>query len=114
MVLKIAIAKIYYDLLHSSEVVLLILLKDALKQSIKYQAWLLKALFPENTAITAITAILGCCFNGQIWKSSAARIKSVVHVCLTGNATKEILKDVGIVVGTKITTKRTLLIFRAN
>ena len=111
MVLKIAIAKIYYDLLHSSEVVLLILLKDALKQSIKYQAWLLKALFPENTAITGI---LGCCFNGQIWQSSAARIKSVVHVCLIGNATKEILKDVGIVVGTKITTKRTLLIFRAN
>lgn len=33
------------------------------------------------------------------------RVKSLVFVCLAGNAAKEILKDIGIVVGTKITTK---------
>jgi len=32
------------------------------------------------------------------------RVKSLVYACLTGNAAKEILKDIGIVVGTKITT----------
>jgi len=31
------------------------------------------------------------------------RIKSLVYVCLTGNAAKEILKDIGIVIGTKLT-----------
>ena len=32
------------------------------------------------------------------------RVKSLVYACLTGNAAKDILKDIGIVVGTKITT----------
>lgn len=32
------------------------------------------------------------------------RVKSLVYVCLTGNAAKNILKDIGIVVGTKLTT----------
>lgn len=32
------------------------------------------------------------------------RVKSLVYACLTGNAAKEILKDIGIVVGTKLTT----------
>ena len=32
------------------------------------------------------------------------RVKSLVYACLAGNAAKDILKDVGIVVGTKITT----------
>ena len=31
------------------------------------------------------------------------RVKSLVYVCLTGNAGKDILKDIGIVVGRKIT-----------
>jgi hypothetical protein len=32
------------------------------------------------------------------------RIKSLVYACLTGNVAKAILKDIGIVVGTKLTT----------
>ena len=32
------------------------------------------------------------------------RVKSLVYACLTGNAAKEILKDIGVVVGTKLTT----------
>ena len=32
------------------------------------------------------------------------RVKALVYVCLTGNAAKEILKDIGVVVGTKLTT----------
>jgi len=32
------------------------------------------------------------------------RVKSLVYACLTGNAAKEILKDIGIVIGTKLTT----------
>jgi len=32
------------------------------------------------------------------------RVKSLVYACLTGNAAKDILKDIGIVVGTKLTT----------
>ncbi|PCI21781.1 MAG: EcsC family protein [SAR324 cluster bacterium] len=31
------------------------------------------------------------------------RVKSLVYVCLTGNAAKDILKDIGVVVGTKLT-----------
>lgn len=31
------------------------------------------------------------------------RVKSLVYVCLTGNAAKDILKDIGIVVGRKLT-----------
>jgi hypothetical protein len=33
------------------------------------------------------------------------RVKSLVYVCLAGNAAKDILKDIGIVVGTKLTTQ---------
>lgn len=32
------------------------------------------------------------------------KVKTLVYACLTGNAAKDILKDVGIVVGTKMTT----------
>ena len=32
------------------------------------------------------------------------RVKTLVYVCLTGNAAREVLKDVGVVVGTKLTT----------
>lgn len=32
------------------------------------------------------------------------RVKSLVYACLTGNAAKDILKDIGVVVGTKLTT----------
>ena len=32
------------------------------------------------------------------------RVKSLVYACLAGNAAKDILKDIGIVVGTKLTT----------
>ncbi|WP_252180286.1 EcsC family protein [Endozoicomonas sp. 4G] len=32
------------------------------------------------------------------------RVKSLVYACLTGNAAKDILKDIGIVVGKKLTT----------
>lgn len=32
------------------------------------------------------------------------KVKSLVYACLAGNAAKDILKDVGIVVGTKLTT----------
>lgn len=32
------------------------------------------------------------------------QVKALVYVCLTGNAAKDILKDIGIVVGTKLTT----------
>jgi len=32
------------------------------------------------------------------------RVKSLVYACLTGNAAKDMLKDFGIVVGTKVTT----------
>ncbi|WP_370298783.1 EcsC family protein [Pontibacterium sp.] len=32
------------------------------------------------------------------------RVKTLVYACLTGNAGKDILKDMGIVVGTKLTT----------
>lgn len=32
------------------------------------------------------------------------RVKALVYACLTGNAAKDILKDVGIVAGTKLTT----------
>ncbi|HAC88088.1 MAG: EcsC family protein [Halomonas sp.] len=32
------------------------------------------------------------------------KVKTLVYACLTGNAAKDILKDVGIVVGTKLTT----------
>ena len=32
------------------------------------------------------------------------RVKSLVYVCLAGNAAREILKDIGIVIGTKLTT----------
>lgn len=32
------------------------------------------------------------------------RVKSLVYVCLLGNAAKDVLKDVGIVIGTKLTT----------
>jgi hypothetical protein len=33
------------------------------------------------------------------------RIKSLIYACLAGNAAKDILKDIGIVVGTKMTTQ---------
>jgi len=32
------------------------------------------------------------------------RVKSLVYACLTGNAAKDILKDIGVVVGSKLTT----------
>ncbi|MFT6787369.1 MAG: hypothetical protein ACJAVX_000713 [Pseudoalteromonas rhizosphaerae] len=32
------------------------------------------------------------------------RVKALVYACLTGNAAKDILKDIGIVAGTKLTT----------
>lgn len=32
------------------------------------------------------------------------RVKALVYACLTGNAAKDVLKDIGIVVGTKLTT----------
>lgn len=32
------------------------------------------------------------------------RVKSLVYACLTGNAAKDILKEIGVVVGTKLTT----------
>jgi uncharacterized protein (DUF697 family) len=32
------------------------------------------------------------------------RVKTLVYACLTGNAAKDIMKDVGIVIGTKLTT----------
>lgn len=32
------------------------------------------------------------------------RVKALVYVCLTGNAAKDILKETGIIVGTKLTT----------
>lgn len=32
------------------------------------------------------------------------RVKTLVYACLTGNAAKDIIKDAGIVIGTKITT----------
>lgn len=32
------------------------------------------------------------------------RVKSLVYACLAGNAAKDIMKDIGIVVGTKLTT----------
>ncbi|MGL4749783.1 MAG: EcsC family protein [Shewanella sp.] len=32
------------------------------------------------------------------------RVKTLVYACLTGNATKDIIKDAGIVIGTKLTT----------
>ncbi len=32
------------------------------------------------------------------------KVKALVYTCLTGNAAKDILKDIGIVVGTKLTT----------
>ncbi|MGL6574119.1 EcsC family protein [Aeromonas hydrophila] len=32
------------------------------------------------------------------------RVKTLVYACLTGNAAKDIMKDIGIVVGTKLTT----------
>lgn len=32
------------------------------------------------------------------------RVKALVYTCLTGNAAKEILKDIGVVMGTKLTT----------
>lgn len=32
------------------------------------------------------------------------RVKSLVYACLAGNAAKDILKDIGIVIGTKLTT----------
>ena len=32
------------------------------------------------------------------------RVKTLVYVCLTGNAAREVLKDVGVVIGTKLTT----------
>jgi uncharacterized protein (DUF697 family) len=32
------------------------------------------------------------------------QVKALVYACLTGNAAKDILKDIGIVVGTKLTT----------
>jgi uncharacterized protein (DUF697 family) len=32
------------------------------------------------------------------------RIKSLIYLCLTGNAASEILKDIGIIVGTKLTS----------
>lgn len=32
------------------------------------------------------------------------RVKTLVYACLAGNAAKDILKDIGIVVGTKLTT----------
>ncbi|WP_257575196.1 hypothetical protein [Vibrio parahaemolyticus] len=31
------------------------------------------------------------------------RVKAMVYACLTGNAAKDILKDIGIVVGRKLT-----------
>ena len=33
------------------------------------------------------------------------KVRSLVYVCLAGNAAKDILKDIGIVVGTKLTTQ---------
>ena len=33
------------------------------------------------------------------------RVKTLVYACLAGNAAKDVLKDIGIVVGTKMTTK---------
>jgi hypothetical protein len=33
------------------------------------------------------------------------KVKSLVYACLAGNAAKDILKDIGIVVGTKLTTQ---------
>ncbi len=32
------------------------------------------------------------------------RVKTLVYVCLTGNAAREIFKDIGVVIGTKLTT----------
>ena len=32
------------------------------------------------------------------------RVRTLVYVCLTGNAAREVLKDVGVVIGTKLTT----------
>lgn len=33
------------------------------------------------------------------------KVKTLVYICLAGNAAKDILKDIGIVVGTKLATK---------
>jgi hypothetical protein len=33
------------------------------------------------------------------------KVQSLVYACLTGNAAKDVLKDIGIVVGTKLTTQ---------
>jgi len=33
------------------------------------------------------------------------RVKSLVYACMAGNSAKEILKDIGIVIGTKLTTQ---------
>jgi len=33
------------------------------------------------------------------------KVKSLIYACLAGNAAKDVLKDIGIVVGTKLTTQ---------
>ncbi len=42
------------------------------------------------------------------------RVKSLVYACLTGNAAKEILKNIGVVVGTKLTTSAIKTIVAIN
>jgi len=54
-------------------------------------------LYVQIRMIAAIAYIGGHDLNND-------RVKSLVYACLAGNAAKDILKDIGIVVGTKLTT----------
>jgi len=54
-------------------------------------------IYVQMRMIAAIAYLGGCDLKND-------RVRTLVYLCLTGNAVKEILKDMGIVVGTKLTT----------
>ena len=72
-------------------------LGGVLTMPVTIPANLASVLFIQMRMIAAI-AYLGC------HDLKDDRVKSLVYACLAGNGAKEILKDIGIVIGTKMTT----------